>query len=121
MKHKIKIVQWHPHRLNEFIGCHWTKMAKMKKEDAQIVGIYAIKASVPRAECKRKVRVVMLGWKYGRLPDKDAYDKSLLDALVSAQMLLDDSSKYLEGRMEVELRRSSCKSTTIHLEDVEDV
>ncbi len=60
------------------------------------------------------------GWPTGRLPDRDAFDKCLLDALTRCGLLLDDGEKGVEGRMAVELVRGPKATTVIVLTDVDN-
>jgi hypothetical protein len=58
------------------------------------------------------------GWGHGGpLPDRDAFDKVLLDALVRARLLLDDGERGLAGRLEVELVRGNARRTEVLLRD----
>ena len=52
-----------------------------------------------------------------RQPDRDAFDKALLDALVRAGLLLDDGDRGLAGRVSVTFARGPRKATHIVLAD----
>ena len=41
---------WHPSRLNQLMGCHWGKAARLKKSDREIVWAESLVQHVTRAE-----------------------------------------------------------------------
>ena len=113
--YRIIIPRWWPARLNQNRG-HWSKFARLKEVDANLVAAYAL--PFPRATGKRSVRLVVTLSGPGREPDPDAFWKSLLDALVKCGQLVDDSRKWC--RLEpVEFVRGTERSTTIELRDLE--
>lgn len=120
MKHVVTIPDWLPPRLNQVRGRHWRAEYRAKKQAAEIVGAYAQQASVPRAKGRRRISLTITLGKGHRQPDRDAYDKVLLDALKRAGLILDDSDRGLEGRMEVEFSRGPTNRTEIFLEDIEN-
>ena len=87
-----------------------------------MVAVYCHQAGVPKASGKRRVSVTILqpASTPGRMPDPDNLLKSLLDALVQAGMLVDDSSKWLtQGKVEI-LREPTVAAleTVIEFEDI---
>ena len=118
MRHAFTIPGWTPKLLNSVRGRHWSAEHRAKKETKAMLESYAYIQRVPQARGRRRVEVlVTLNPKQGQ-PDKDAYDKILLDALVRTGLLLDDGEQGLEGRMGVRFERGTQQSTTIILEDV---
>lgn len=110
----ITIPNHHPAALNQYIGRHWSIGAKLKKIDKQMVLAYC--QHIPKAKTKRRVDFTIILGKGQRARDPDAYQKSLGDALVNAQMLFGDSHKWVEwGNVEY-LR--GIKATIITLTDI---
>lgn len=102
--------------LNELLRSHPIRRARLKREAAELVWGYALVAGVPRATGRRRVSLwVVAPWR--RLPDPDSADKALLDALVSAGLLVDDSAEWVE-RTEPVFVRGKRVETTITLEDL---
>lgn len=114
----ITIPDWHPTRLNELLTLHWAQAARRKADDAQMISVYGRMAGVSAAATRRRVRLEVHGWPRGRMCDPDAFFKSLLDGLVKASFLVDDSQKWCECPPAV-LVRSKEKKTIITLEDIE--
>lgn len=117
----VRIPNWMPTSLNKLLG-NWRRRARLKKADQQMVAVYCHQAGVPKASGKRRVNVTILqpASTPGRMPDPDNLLKSLLDALVQAGMLVDDSSKWLtQGKVEI-LREPTVAAleTVIELEDI---
>lgn len=117
MKGTITIPDWLPPRLNQARGRHWHAEHKLKREAIEFVFFYARLCNVPPATGRRRVTLRVTLEPRRRQPDRDAYDKILLDALTRAGMLLDDSDRGLEGRMEVEFQRGAENKTEIVLEE----
>jgi hypothetical protein len=80
-----------------------------------LVIYYATTSGIPKATAKRRVNVnVTMPW---RRPDPDAILKSLLDALVAAELLRSDSSRWCQlGDMTIEL--GDQRQTVVTLQDV---
>ena len=90
----VHIPRWHPTRLNTLLSAHWGRAAKLKRADKEMIAYYL--KSVPRAQGKRLVEVwIGLGDRQ-RGGDVDAYQKSLLDALVENKIIVDDSHAWVE-------------------------
>ena len=118
MTYTITIPDWCPATVNTFLGRHWARKHRLRRAMTEMIGSYAWAQSVPKATGKRRVKLTVTGWASGgRLPDKDAFDKLLLDSLKQCWLIFDDSQEFLDGRVEVELRRGP-RSTVIELEDV---
>lgn len=112
----LTIPNWHPARLNQWEGRHWSVKAKLKKGDRELVIFYSRLAGIPQAHGKRRVSLAVVLTKAQRSPDIDAFWKSTLDALVQAKLLKDDSPKWCElGSVEYE--RGSARATRITLEE----
>ena len=90
MIHTLKIPGYLPPRLNELLRAHWGYRARAQKEADQFVAIYAASDGVPRATGRWKVSLVFRGSRC----DPDARLKLILDALVHAGLLVDDSEKW---------------------------
>jgi hypothetical protein len=118
MRHVLDIPGWLPCRLNQLLG-HWRNRHRLKKADRETVGLYARMASIPHAKGKRRVSLVLTLAPRQRAADPDAWWKSVLDALVQADQLVDDNRQWCELGS-VTFRRGREEATTIILEDVED-
>jgi hypothetical protein len=112
----LTIEGWHPCRLNELLGC-WQRRARLKRADRQLVTGYAVMQRIPRATGKRRVSLLLTLAPGQRGADPDAYWKSLLDALVHAGLLLDDSRQAVELGP-VRFARGPAAATEITLADM---
>lgn len=117
MTHTLTIPGWHPRTVNQLLTPHLGTRARLKEADRQMVGGYALALRIPRAACKRRVSLRVSGWaRGGRRVDPDAYWKSVLDALVAADLLRDDGARWCElGQVQVVKGEDS---TTVILEDL---
>jgi Holliday junction resolvase RusA-like endonuclease len=115
--YKLRIDRWQPATLNKLLGCHWASAARLKKTDKNMVGHYCNTNRVPLANGPREVRLTITLAPKQRAPDPDAYWKSTLDALVHAQMLIDDNRQYCRPGV-VNFVRGTERSTLIELEDL---
>lgn len=89
----FRVPDWCPTPLNKILyGRHWTTGAKHKKSDAEIVAHYG--RNVPKASQKRAVSLHVVFPPGKRMPDVDAYAKSLLDCLVHCGLLVNDSAAW---------------------------
>lgn len=94
---RLVVMDWLPTKLNDLLQAHWRRRLNLKRFDADIVKCAAISKGITPATTKRRVSCVFCSrHKSGRLPDPDAFFKSLHDAMVSARLLVDDSDKWLE-------------------------
>lgn len=117
MRYTLTILGWHPYRCNQWRGRHWGVAARLREREAEILWSSALLAGVPVAMGPRRVGLILHGWPSGRFPDRDAFDKLLLDALVQARVLVDDGPAHLIGRVDVRYVRSRQKKTIIWLEE----
>lgn len=92
MTHRLVIPDWRPTPLNELLG-NRHKAGRLKKVDRNMVAVYAFAAKIPAATCPRRVDLVVRPCKGQRRVDGDALWKSTLDALVHAELLLDDTTE----------------------------
>ena len=110
-------IPFHTARLNQLLGCHWGTAHALKKRDQSAVAICAANASLEKATSPRKVSLfVWMGRKHRR-PDPDAFWKSLLDALVACELLIDDSPRWCTLG-DVTFGRAEKDSMLILLEDL---
>jgi hypothetical protein len=113
----LTISRWHPAKLNEWHGAHWSRRARLKRFDREIVGLFAKLAGIPVARGKRRVSLRLTLAPGQRAGDPDAYWKSLLDSLVHCRLLLDDNAKSLELG-QVSFTRGAVPETEIVLEEI---
>lgn len=117
MIHQIYIPNWTPTPLNKLINVHWALAYKLKQSDMQMIGVYAHRAKIPKAEGKRSLELIITLGKGQRACDNDAYFKSLLDALVTLKLLKDDNRQWLELKP-VKFDRAQEKAAMIILGDM---
>jgi hypothetical protein len=115
--HRLVIAGWHPAKLNQLLNSHWAARGRVKKLDRDLVTVCARMAGTPRAKGKRRVSLVLTLAPGQRAGDPDCYWKSLLDALVHAGLLGDDSPRWCELGT-VGFVRGEARATTITLEDL---
>jgi len=138
--HTIRIPDWNPTLLNKLLGSHWARAARLKEMDKEIVSVMAYRQSVPKVKLVRGPDRIEGGKVYpGRLRkgtgprrrvslliqleagqrrgDRDGYWKSVLDALVACQRLVNDSPVWCE-QGPVEFERTGRIGTIITLEDL---
>jgi Holliday junction resolvase RusA-like endonuclease len=115
--HVLTIPSRHPTRLNELLHVHWGKAARLKRQDRFMVAHHARLQGIPPATAKRRVSLVLTLAPRQRAGDPDAYWKSTLDALVHADLLLDDNRQGVELGT-VEFQRGPMRGTEIRLEDL---
>lgn len=117
--HRFFVPHWRPSSLNSMIGRHWGVVAKLKRADRIMVGTYAKIRDVPRATRKRQVSLEIVLCGRQQETDPDALYKSLLDSLVHARLLVDDSPKYCSlGPVSFARGTKEEAGTTIVLEDL---
>ena len=83
-----------------------------------MIAAYVRKAKVPKAAGRRRVSLHIILDKGQRGADPDAYQKSSLDALVHAGMLVNDNRHYVEIAPVTFSRDSTGWGTIIRLEDL---
>ena len=91
MVHEFAIPGYLPPRLNELLRAHWSFRSRAQKEADQFVFFYARRAGIPGAGGRRRVSLTLCGSR----SDPDARQKLILDALVHASLLVDDSERWL--------------------------
>lgn len=108
IRHVLTIPNWHPVRLNQLLGCHWARRGRLKRQDRNLVAVYARLGCIPQARGRRRVGLTLTMAPRQRCPDPDCFWKSLNDALVHAGLLVDDGPKWCElGR--VRFQRGAAK------------
>lgn len=117
---KIEIPLWRPATVNDLIkrGNHWSRAARLKNANLDMIVCYSVIANVPRATGKRRVGLEIIQPR-GRFPDPDNVWKSLLDALVRLVLLVDDSAKWCELAPPI-FKRGPMLRTVITLTEMED-
>ncbi len=116
--HVLWLPGYTPHSLNETVGHHWSKKAKSKKADRQIVAHYAKCQGLPIAQTPRRVGLRIILAKGQRAMDVDNIKKGLLDALVHAGLLVNDSPKWcFEGPIEYLRHAGELRETFVLLTD----
>jgi hypothetical protein len=96
-RYELHIPGWRPALDNELFRLHWSRRLSRKRHDAQVLATAALALGVPRATGPRRLGVTIYGrYHRGAVPDDPAPYKSLLDGLVHAGLLVDDSAEYLE-------------------------
>jgi hypothetical protein len=114
ISYSIHISNWHPTPVNKIINSYWSIAHRLKKADKAMVYFYG--KDIPKAEGKRSVKLLITLGKGQHGCDPDAYNKSLLDALVYCGLLKNDSKELVELQP-VEFKRGE-KATTIVLEEI---
>lgn len=93
--HPLCISNWHPATINQLLKSVRDRI-RLKKADRNMVFYMAKELKVPRATGKRRVHLTIIMKPKQRGADPDAYNKSLLDALVHAGLLRNDSHQWAE-------------------------
>ncbi len=113
--HTLHVENWRPCGLNALMASVQSRI-KAKKLDRQMVKAYAVVQQIPKANCRRRVWVEIGYCGRQKQYDADNLTKSLLDALVQAQLLIDDSPTFLVWSG-VEQVRGESTYTRVTLED----
>lgn len=111
---EFEIPNWTPATVNQLLGMHWAKARTRKAADRQMIGVYAYKAGIPKATGKRHVKLTVIKSGKGRLPDPDAYFKSVLDALKNLGYIIDDSSQWVSWEQPI-IERGKQTKTVINI------
>lgn len=114
----VEIPDWHPSTLNNLLKRHWATRARIKKQDEEFILFYSLAAGVPKAKGKRRVGQVLTLARRDRRRDNDGAWKTVLDGLVKARMLVDDSPDWVETT-EPTYERGRFRKTLIVIEEVE--
>jgi hypothetical protein len=112
----MEIPGWAPAALNQLQG-HWGTKCRLKKLDADTIATAAMAYGVPPATGKRRVSLTIIYPPKQRRHDKDAFWKSMLDALTRCGALKDDGPKWVEFGQPVYARGDELRSF-ITLEDL---
>jgi Holliday junction resolvase RusA-like endonuclease len=107
----IFIERWHPAKLNELMGGHWSKGHRLKKRDREMVWAYS--QGEAKATGKRRVELTIILKPKQRAADPDAQWKSPLDALKHAGMIVDDNRQGVELMPVVYLRGTEMSWGTV--------
>lgn len=91
---KIIIPDYKIPSLNEYVGKHWSVGHKLKNECKGLVIAYS--RHIPKAQRKRRIDLHIVLGKGRRKLDRDNSYKLILDALVNAELLIDDNEKYCD-------------------------
>jgi hypothetical protein len=111
----LTIPDYLPVTLNQLLG-HWRRSRRRKRSDREVIWGYWFASGWPRASGRRRVSITLTQVN-GRPRDPDGARKSLLDALVHAGAIVDDSQRWLEeGPVTIEF--GARRQTQIVLEDV---
>ena len=110
---QVFIPQWHPTPLNKLMSAHWSKRAKMKRDDFEIIWLNTL--GLGGQMVKKELNLTIFLGKGQRKCDPDAYFKSLLDGLVKAKLIVDDSDKWLRINNPKFVRRPENWGTHIEL------
>lgn len=115
-KNVLIIPDFVPTPLNQLLRSVKARI-RLKRGDREIVCHYAREQELPQAEGPRRVSVMIE--MPGRRVDPDSVLKSLLDCLVCAGLLVNDSSRWCQlGDVRVE--KAAKRRTTVVLEDIEE-
>lgn len=120
-RYVLTIDRWTPATVNELIDAHWRRASQLKRIDRNMIAGYVALNRIPPATGKRRVELTITRGESdpGRPVDPDNWFKSLLDALVRARMLIDDSAEWCEHRF-IGTERGDRKATRIELIDLEE-
>jgi hypothetical protein len=118
MKQTMYVPKWWPPTLNELFAGHWAIAHKLKQECAQMIAGYWLAHNGQRATTHRKVHLHLIAPKGQRLPDRDAWWKATLDALVQCGALVDDSPRYCTPGSVTYSRSDDTWGVMITLEDL---
>ena len=102
-------------KLNQLMG-HRFAAARLKKADRDLIALACRDA--PEATGRRRVRLTVVLGPRQRAGDPDCYQKSLVDALVHAKMLVDDNRQGVEWAPAA-FDRGDAPGMVIVLEDIE--
>ena len=115
--YRLRIERWSPALLNDLRG-HWAKAHRLKTIDRNMVMGYCKLNRIPLANGPRIVRLtITLCPAQHVAPDPDAFWKSTLDALVHADMLIDDCGQYCQCDG-VRFEKGPERATLIELEEL---
>lgn len=118
----VVIPNWAPPSKNEIRGTHYRREHKIKLATTQMIATYAFITGVPRLTdknaAKRRVTLAVEYPNHASLPDPQNLCDIFYDALTNAQMIVDDSAKWLETEMPVVSVTLGVMRTTITIEEL---
>lgn len=118
--HVLYLPQYLPVALNKLLEGHRSQRGRLKQKQAELVRFYALSQELPAAKTKRRVDLRVVLPKGQRAWDPDAMWKGLLDALVSASLLVDDNPKWCQLGEVVYLRSGTdLRETYVILTDLD--
>jgi len=113
---------WHPTPLNKLLESHWAVAARLKAKDREAIHAAAYAAGLTdrnKPLVKRRVDLHLVLAKGQRAVDPDASWKSVLDALVACEQLMNDSHRWcVQGRVDYSRSMTGLTGTLIVLEDL---
>jgi hypothetical protein len=115
--YRLVIPAWRPATVNELFKSVRARIG-LKKRDRLFVTMYARAQGVPLAFGPRRVSLCLTLPAKGKAPDPDNLWKSLLDALTSASLLVDDDAGHCQLGP-VTFSRGPALETAITLEDLD--
>lgn len=117
-RYEITIPDWRPTLLNTLTkrGNYYTA-ARLKSSDAMTIWVHGFEARVPEAKTRRRVGLNIILGPRVRKADPDAYWKSLLDGMVVARLLIDDTDDWVVTTKPIQSRGERTQ-TTIIIEDL---
>ena len=114
---RLIIPNYLPPSLNVLMRMHWSKANRLKKECADFVTHYAREQGVEAASEVCRVSLLLTMGPRGRRFDDDNAWKVILDALVKAGLLVDDSPKWAR-RGDVWWARGPQRETVVVLDSL---
>ncbi len=117
MIYRLVIPNWHPVRKNQLLSRHPMTRSKLKQIDYNMIAGYCVLNRIPVATGPREVSLLIVLGPGQRGGDVDAYSSSVLDALVNAKMLIDDSRRWAR-LLPVDFERGVGRATVITLEEL---
>jgi len=120
----FRIPAYYPPSQNTWQGGHYSKVHKLKRQTADLIGTYARLCSVPLVTYDyrpvRLCRMTVIGWADGStMPDGDNLLKVFRDALVWARVIVDDGKDFARFTEPV-TQRGSPAETIIEIADLAD-
>ncbi len=114
--HVLRIDNWWPTRINVLMRSHYHARNRLLKQDAEVIGLEALRQHIPRATGRRRVSL-LIRYKNHAL-DPDGALKSLFDGLTVSGLILDDNRHQLEMGW-VRYEKATRKGVEIVLEDLD--
>jgi Holliday junction resolvase RusA-like endonuclease len=118
MRQVIQIPDWLPPTVNQLTRGKLRHRIRLGKACRNMVAVYAYAAGVTPAEGKRRVTIRLFLGPQRKGADSDGYWKAILDSLVSARVLRDDSRHWCELAPVEFVEHSAADATTIIVEDI---